>query len=234
MLARLSPVLTAVVLLWPATPVRAAFITDPTGDTFFTGTIDVVGTEVILSPTTTTIRFRFASEIAAPSASAPNSVIGFIDLDTAPGSVGNVPWGPLVGGNNWVNAFLPPNPFGLISGPFVAMDDEFYIDLTSEFFQPGQVDVRSAATDGTVGTGTATYVGDLLTISFASSLIGTPGSLRYAAIVGDFIAPTDRVPNGSDPLLAEVVPAPAGAVLFGLGMASLGGARLIRRRQVAA
>jgi hypothetical protein len=231
--ARLSPVLMAVVLLWPAAPVRAAFITDPTGDTFNSGTIDIVGTEVILSPTTTTIRFKFASEIAAASAAAPNSLIGFIDLDTAAGSVGSLPWGePVPGGNNWINFFQGALN---VPGPTVAMDAEFYIDLFSEFFHPGLVDIISVAANTSVGTGTATFEGNLVTISFASSLIGSPGSLKYSSLVGDPFVPTDRAPNGSDPLLAEVVPAPDGAVLFGLGMASFGGgARLIRRRQVTA
>src|SRR5262245_4311289 len=95
----------------PLVPARADLIFDPTGDTFNTGTIDITSINFVLASPTTKITMTFASSVAAPSAFAPNSVVGFIDLDTASGSGGSAPWGgPLVGGNNWVNFFIPPNP----------------------------------------------------------------------------------------------------------------------------
>jgi hypothetical protein len=219
----------------PAAPARAGFVTDPVGDTFYTGTIDITGTEVVLGGPTTTVRLRFAGAVSAASAFVPNSLAGFIDLDTAAGAGGTAPWGgPVVGGNNWVNFFTPPNPGTLpIPGPLLAMDDEFYIHLGSEFFHPGFVDVVSVATDTPVGLAPVTYAGDLVTISLPSAFIGNPTGLRYAVLVGDFLSPNDRAPNGAEGIAAEAVPAPAGAALFGLGLVSLGGVRALRRRPAA-
>ncbi len=211
---------------------RAAFITDPTGDTFNTGTIDITGTQVVLGSPTTTISIRFAGVVAAPSTFAANSVLGYVDLDTLPGPGGTAPWGgPVSGGNNWINYGI--TNFG-VPGPTVALGDEFYIDLSSEFFHPGLVDVVDTTTNLTVGVAPVSYVGNLLTINLASALIGSPGSLRYGAIVGDFLTPTDRAPNGASGLLAEspmnAVPAPAGLLLAVTGLPIFGLVSRLRRR----
>ena len=214
---------------------RAAFITDPTGDVFNTGTIDITGTQVVLGSPTTTISIRFFGVVAAPSAFAANSVVGFVDLDTLPGSGGTAPWGgPVSGGNNWINFFTPPNPgTPSIPGPTVDLGDEFYIDLGSELFHPGLVDVVDTTTNLSVGTAPVSYVGNLLTINLASALIGSPSSLRYGALVGDFNSPTDRAPNGDSGLLAEspnAVPAPAGLLLAMTGLPIFGLVSRFRRR----
>lgn len=224
-----------------ASPAGATFIIDPTGDTFNTGTIDITGTEVIIGSPTTTIRLQFLGAVAAPSAFAPNSVTGFVDLDTAPGPGGTAPWGgPVTGGNNWINYFIPPNPgTPSIPGPLVGMGDEFYVDLGSELFHPGLVDIVSTATNVPVGVAPVTYVGNLVTINLPSALIGSPGSLLYGVLVGDFNAATDRAPNGatglpSQQLTTQAVPAPAGLLLAVTGVPALGLIGRLRRRAVVA
>jgi hypothetical protein len=212
---------------------RAASVVDPTGDTFNTGTIDVTSTEVLLAIPTTTINITFAASVAAPSAFAPNSVVGFIDLDTGPGPGGTAPWGgPVTGGNNWINFFIPPNPgIPTVPGPTVSLGDEFYIDLGSETFHPGLVDVVTTSTDTNVGTAPITYSGSSLTILMSSALIGNPGALRYGVIVGDFNSPTDRAPNGATGILT-VVPEPGSWLLAGLGFVGLALPYRLGRRRV--
>jgi hypothetical protein len=219
--------------LWllPALPAQAGIIPDPTGDTFNTGTIDLTGTEVRGATPTTTITLTFASAVAAPSAFAPNSLTGFIDLDTNSGPGATAPWGgPVAGGNNWINFFVAPNPgTPSIPGPLVNLGDEFYIDLGSELFHPGLVDVVSTATNLTVGVAPVIYAGTTVQIFLPSALIGNPAGLSYGVLVGDFNGITDRAPNGSTGLLAT--PEPSGLALA--GVAGLG-ALLYRRRRARA
>lgn len=218
-------------LLVPAVPARAGLIADPTGDTFNTGTIDLTGSEVRIAFPTTTITMTFASSVAAPSAFAANSLVGFIDLDTNPGSGGDAPWGgPVTGGNNWLNFFIPPNPgTPSVPGPTVALDSEYYIDLGSELFHPGLVDIVSVATNLTVGVAPVIYAGTTVQIFLPSALIGNVPGLNYSIIVGDFLSATDRAPNGADPLAAT--PEPSTLVLAGI--AGLGAIGYARRRRTA-
>ena len=108
---------------------RAAVVADPTGDTFNTGTIDLAGIGVTPGLPTATFTLTFASAVAAPSAFAPNSLLGFlsIDADQNVATGGSAPWGgPVTGGNNWINFFIEHNPgTPTVRGPFVALGDEF-------------------------------------------------------------------------------------------------------------
>ena len=209
---------------------QASIVVDPTGDTFNTGTIDITGTNVTLGSPTITINMTFASAVAAPSAFAPNSLLGFIDLDTAAGPGGTAPWGgPVTGGNNWINFFIPPNPgTPTVPGPTVSLGDEFYIDLGSELFHPGLVDTVSTATNLTVGFEPVIYSGTSVSIFLPSALVGNPSSLSYGALVGDFLAATDRAPNGAVGILEPTgVPEPASLIVFcGFGGLALAGGYL--------
>ena len=218
--------------LWlvPVMPAQAGIIADPTGDTFNTGTIDLTGSEFGIGFPTSTITLTFASAVVAPSAFAPNSLTGYIDIDSTPSASGTAPWGgPVTGGNNWINFFVPPNPgTPSIPGPTVAMNDEYYIDLTSELFHPGLVDVVSTATNLTVGVAPIIYAGTTVRIFLPSALIGNPVGLNYGVLVGDFLAPTDRAPNGAQGIAAT--PEPSTMVLAGFaGLGAL--AYRLRRRQ---
>jgi hypothetical protein len=106
-------------LLLLAGPARAD--EDLRGDTFGKGPVqqDITTYNAITGGGQTTFSIDFANNIAAPSASAPNSLVGYInlDLDNNPNTGGNAPWGQnLQGGNNWINYFISPNP-GLPSIP---------------------------------------------------------------------------------------------------------------------
>ena len=104
-------------------PARAALVVDPSGDVFNTGTIDIVGVTTTVSAGSVQFMINFASAVSAPSAFAANSVLGFVDLDTDQNSAtgGTAPWGgPVTGGNNWINFFIPPNPgTPSIPGPLI-------------------------------------------------------------------------------------------------------------------
>jgi hypothetical protein len=234
-----SPWRVAVLLLglWllPALPAQAGIIPDPVGDTFGTGPvqIDLTGTEVAGGPVTTRITLTFASAVAAPSAFAPNSVVGFIDLDVPGQPKGTAPWGmALTGGNNWINFFVPPNPgTPSIPGPTVNLNDSFFVDLGSESSHPGLVDVVRTTDNSVVGVAPIIYAGTTVQIFMPSALIGTPPGLNYGVLVGTFSEPTDRAPNGATGLAATPEP----STLALAGAAGLGAlAFRLRRRKAGA
>ncbi len=229
-----SPWRVAVLLLglWlvPALPARAGLVPDPTGDTFNTGTIDITGTEINVVGGTVNVTLKFAAAVAAPSAFAPNSVVGFIDLDTNSGPGGTAPWGgPVAGGNNWINAFVN-DPSSGVPGPTVALGDEFYIDLGSEAAHPGLVDIVSTATNLAVGVAPVSGYGtNMVMLSFNAGLIGYSGGLRYGVLVGDFNFATDRAPNGATGIAA--VPEPSTLLLAGVAGVGALAYRARRRKQ---
>lgn len=211
---------------------------DPTGDTFGSGPVqlDIISTSANLVGSSIQFRVDFGGPIAPASAFAPNSVVGFIDIDTDQNAAtgGTAPWGgPVTGGNSWINFFTSPNP-GTPStpGPLVALGDEFYIDLGSELSHPGQVDIRNTSADSIVGTKPITFGGSFFDVFVDLSILGNDdGNLNYGVLTGTFTEPTDRAPNGADPLRSgtAAVPEPGSmAMLFGLGMA---GAILRRRKR---
>ena len=113
----------------------------------------------------------------------------------------------------------------------MSLGDEFYVDLGSELSHPGLVDLVSTATNQPVGVAPVIYAGTSLTINMPSALIGSPTSLRYGVLVGDFLSSTDRAPNGTTGILEStaVVPAPPTLLLGLVGAGCAGVARLRRR-----
>jgi hypothetical protein len=214
----------ALVALLPTAPAAAAPIVDPVGDTFGSGApIDVTGLSAALGAGGLTLTMTFNGVIAAPSATAANSVLGFIDLDTDQNAAtaGGAPWGsPVPGGNNWINFFASSVP-----GPLVALGDEFYVDLGSELFHPGAVDVVNTATNAKRLVGIS-YGASSLSLTIALALLGgDDGNVNFGALVGNFVAPTDRVPNGTTPgsttITSTDIPEPGTLMLGALAGAML-------------
>jgi hypothetical protein len=211
-----------------AAPASAAPILDPAGDTFYIDTLDLTSIHALADGVTVTFSLMFAGPIAAPSTFVSNSVFGFVDVDTDQNAAtgGSAPWGgPVVGGNSWINFYIPSIP-----GPTIGLGDEFYLDLASELFHPGSIDVVATASNSTVGAAPVSYVGNLMTIFVPQLLFGGDPSFNYGVLIGDFLGPTDRAPNGDSPAASEVVPEPSTIALFGLGWTAAYRAR--RRRLV--
>jgi hypothetical protein len=185
----------------PAGPIY----TDPVGDTFPgnpTGP-DVVGisADTFVNPGFATFSAQFAGAIAPPSAFAPNSLTGIIDID--------IDRNPATGNTSpLVNLFAGAPPFNLGS--------EFSIDLFSELFHPGFVDITDGSGLTTLATVPITFTADGFTFMVPNSVFGQSGNYQFnfAGVFGDFLAPSDRVPNGPTPLLST--PEPANLAAFGL------------------
>jgi hypothetical protein len=227
-------------LLLSSAAARADF--DPGAD-FGVGAIrpDISTYSAFSNPTTgqTTFIVNFDGAILPASAFAARSVVGYIDLDTDKGATpgGFAPWGqPLVGGfNNWINYFHPPNP-GTPNGdpgPLIELKDKYFVDLFSESFHPGKVDIIDTNTNTVFKTVSITYTATSFTLTVP--LVGTgDGSLNYGMLMGSFAESTDRAPNGNVADRSMVVPALPGLVLGIVGMACILATRCRRRRPAVA
>lgn len=206
---------------------------DPTGDVFGGTSPDIVSYSGDHLGGVFTFTASFAGAIAPASASAPNSIFGYIDLDTDQSAAtgGNAPWGAdQPGGNSWIN-FAVAN--GFLNGPPIGLGDEFFIDLGSELFTPGFVGLYRTSDNSLVSLIPISFTSNSFSLTFDGSNLGTPGPVNYGLYVGgvdDFAG--DRAPNGA--LAAVTTPEPTSAVALGLLCAAAAGGFYRRRRAVAA
>jgi len=231
----LSALCIAAALLAPRAPARGAYM-DPIGDTFGTGAvqIDVSSYDATYANGSTTFVINFAGAIAPPSAFAPNSVVGFIDLDldrnAATGGTASFPGGSNIpGGNSWINYFVNQ---GTVPGPTIGLGDEAFVDLGSEANHPGTVDVIRTSDNTIIATVAVIYGAQSLTLTIPVVGTGTSQALAFGILVGTNAELTDRAANGSVPdfSTAAPVPEPTALALLGLGGAALGLGRARRRR----
>jgi hypothetical protein len=219
----------------PSTALPAVFA-DPAGDTFGPPGVhhDITSVSASANGTTLTFTVSFAGPISAPSSSAANSVVAFIDLDTdqnaATGGTGSF-GGPVVGGNSEIN-FLIGIP--LVPGPTVLLGDEYYVDLLFEQNHPGLADIVRTSDNTSVGTIPIAYAASAFTVAIPLSSIGNDnGLVNFAVVVGTINDPTDRAPGGDQPLAStieqSVIPEPASLTIWSLAALTLGLAHRRRR-----
>jgi hypothetical protein len=220
----------AALLVCCAAP-AAADIIDPAGDTFnaFGASHDIIGTTAAVNGANLDLSVTFAGPIDAPSATSPNSIMGYIDFDTDqnPTTLGSLP--------AVINFFGFPGP---VPGPLVNMDADFYIDLSTEVFNAGFVDVIDALT--LIGFPVPiVFTPNGFSLSIPLALLGgDDGLLNYSVLIGN-AGPlgggggefTDRAPNGVDPGVSAV-PEPSSLLTFAAVFSAAGAyfARSRRRR----
>lgn len=215
--------LSAYLLVSPHCANASPIQTDPVGDTFGAGPVqlDITSYKGDRNDGLGVIQFavNFSGTISPASALAPDSVVGFIEIDADQN--------PLTGNTSpLVNSFAGAPPFNLGS--------ELFIDLGSEIFNAGFVDVRDAVLFNVLGTIPITYSANGFAFDLPLSFL-PPGSStfpNYAMVVGTLAEPTDRAPNGATP--ATVTPEPASIFAFGLIGITAASWTVRRRRQVQA
>ena len=197
-------------------------LSDPIGDTYGPGPvqIDISSYSVTYTASLLNVFVGFAAPIASPSSMQPNSVTGYLDLDTDQ------------------NANTGTTPFVQLFGqsPTPSLGDEFLVDFGSEANHPGTIDVIDTSSFTAVGTIPISYRTDNFNFSVPLSLLGNSnGLLNYAILVGTTTDPTDQAPNGTVPETsvpaAPPVPESSTFVSLGGGLLLLGGLLLITRRR---
>ncbi|TMI40321.1 hypothetical protein E6H21_07045 [Candidatus Bathyarchaeota archaeon] len=164
-------------------PVWATLSSDPQGDTFGHGSVqlDISSIDAQFNKTRLDFKTSFYSPILPPHVNAPNSVVGFIDVD----SDRNLSTGAL----SLIDIYKPPGypPSGL--------RDEYVISIFFEAGSPGNAGVFNAITGSFIGTAPITFTPNSYTISVPLGLIGGNGLVNYGTVIGTFLEPTDLAPN---------------------------------------
>ncbi|MCA9186777.1 MAG: hypothetical protein R3E01_22260 [Pirellulaceae bacterium] len=175
-------------------------IPDPVGDAFGTPTTahDLSSIDAFVSSTAVTFIATFVDPIAAPSAFSPNSVVGYIDLD--------------LDRNPRTGAFAKKSLFSPIGDS--ELGAEFHVDLFSERFHAGEVDVINNATVEPVGTASIDFQEKSFVVTLPLALILGDTDFNYGAIVGDYLDMSDEAPDRGFATVPEPCCALTGSFLW--------------------
>jgi hypothetical protein len=190
-------------------------VADPAGDTFGVGAVqhDIVSVTSTVTATDLVLQVAFGGPISAPSAFAPNSVVGFIDLD--------------IDQNDVTGSAQTHGPTSAFPGT------EFFVDVFGEQFSPGLADVVSAATLLTVGQAPITFAATSFTVTVPLSLLGGDnGAVDYRVVMGSSAEPTDEALGASRIEPGDVVPEAGSLVIWATLGLTVGSAAVSRRRDV--
>ena len=157
--------------------------TDAFGDTFgFSDTQpDIEQVKGVVIDGNLVISIDFFTPIAAPSTFLPEAVFGLIDLDLDQDASTGFP--------SYQSIF---SPFGQQGG---ALGSEIIIDLFSQQFNIGTVNLLNSADFSIIGQASISYGSDSLQIQLPLSLLGDDGALNFSTLVGTAFEPTDAAPD---------------------------------------
>lgn len=177
-------------------PVWANVYPQPQGDTFGRGPVqlDISSIDAQFNKTYLVFKTTFYTPIMPTHVNAPNSVGGYIDIDSDRN--------PTTGAMSFIDIFKPP------SYPPSGLRDEHFISIFFETGSPGNVGVFNAVTGSLEGIAPITFTPNSYTISVPLSLIGGNGYVNYGTIIGTFLEPTDLAPKSCCATSELMVPPP--------------------------
>lgn len=211
-----AALLTALLLLCSSVVRAAISIPDPAGDTFGSGPIqhDILSVTSTINPTNVVFDVSFAGPIAPASAFSAGSLVGFLDLDIDQSSA------------TGASARL-----GAPATPTVISGIEYYVDLFSESFTPGTVDIINASTGLPTGSAAISYSPTSFSLTLPFSLIGNDdGFLNYGLVAGTFSEATDQATGSTSPLVTDGVPEHASAIAW-VTLCVIAGSLIVHRRR---
>ncbi len=213
-MTRLETLAGAVLLLLLVSTAEGSVVftfTNPTGDTSGTGpTIS----SVVATVDSTDLAFivNFVNAIAPPSQfDADNSVIGYINIDTT------------------LTATAPE----LLASPFGGTLDptkvQYFVDLQSEAFNPGFVNLVDTATDETADTLPISYTTKSFSVAVPLSDLGNSnGQVNFGISVGNVSEMTSQLVGST--AKTGVIPEPSSLVVWSLMLAGCTVLAVRRRR----
>ena len=168
---------------WQQTFPNTLVFDDPSGDTFGFDSLqlDIASVGAFSDGDSLTFNMDFFTPIFAPSTGAIEAVTGFLDFDLDRDASTGAP--------SSQSEFAPPDQQGGNLGV------EVFIDLFSEEFQPGFVDLVDANTFDLLGTVPISYDEAAFSIQIPLSLLEDDGVLNYGTVIGTFSEATDAAPN---------------------------------------